>query len=376
MEMNDSVPLLDLHLQYRSIKQEILETLEKLLDSQRFVLGPEVESFEKEISEYCGVPHAVGVSSGTDALIISMMALGIGPGDEVITTPYTFFGTVGSIFRLGAKPIFVDIEETSFNLDPNLIEAAISPKTRAIIPVHLYGQCADMKSIPSLARQYQIKVIEDAAQSIGAEFEGKRAGAIGDMGCFSFYPAKNLGAFGDGGLVTVQDSETAERLKMLRDHGASEKYYHSMVGGNFRLDAIQAAILRIKLRLLDDWTKSRQENARDYNDRFMASGLVDKELVLPVVSANRHVFNQYVIRARDRNDLRTFLREKHIGCEIYYPLPLHMQKCFEHIGGKPGDFPRAEKAAKESLALPVFPELSEGQRARVVEVITDFYKSH
>ena len=372
--MNEGVPFLDLQAQYRSIKSDAMEAIQRVVDSQRFVLGPEVEALEVELAEYCGSPHAVGVSSGTDALIIALMACGIQPGDEVITTPYTFFATVGSIHRLGAKPVLVDIDPRSFNIDPAAVEAAITSRTRAIIPVHLFGRCVEMSPILDIAREREIVVVEDAAQSIGAEHDGLRAGSLGAVGCFSFYPAKNLGAFGDGGLVTCQDAVIDERLRMLRDHGAKPKYYHALVGGNFRLDALQAAVLRVKLRHLDHWSEARRANAEDYTRRFEASGLVGERLVLPEISSDRHVWNQYVLRAQNRDALLEHLRMRQVGCEVYYPVPLHLQECFRHLGYREGEYPNAEAAAQETLAIPVYPELTESQRAKVVEVIRAFYE--
>jgi dTDP-4-amino-4,6-dideoxygalactose transaminase len=371
--VEDGVPLLDLKAQYRALKDEVLAAVERVIESQTFINGPEVSAFEAEVAAYCGVEHAIGVSSGTDALLVAMMALGIGPGDEVITTPYTFFATVGCIHRLGARPVLADIDPESFNIDPAKVEAAVTPRTRAVIPVHLYGGCAEMGPLLDLGRRRGIAIIEDAAQSIGAEWNGRRAGAIGTLGCFSFYPAKNLGAYGDGGLVTTQDAALADRIRLLRDHGARPKYHHALVGGNFRLDAIQAAVLRVKLPHLESWNEARRANAADYHRRFAAAGLAGGPLVLPSIPPQRHIFNQFIIRAQRRDELMEHLKRRRIGCEIYYPVPLHLQECFRGLGYKAGEFPHAERAARETLAIPVYPELTAAQRARVVEVIGEFY---
>ncbi len=368
------VPLLDLKAQYETIKDEVRRVTEKVYEEQRFILGPEVEALEKEIADYCRCPYAVGVSSGTDALLISLMGMGIGPGDEVITTPYTFFATIGSIVRTGAKPVFVDIDSDTYNMDPGKIEEKITPKTKAIIPVHLYGQCCDMATIGRISRQHGLQVIEDAAQAIGAEDrEGHRAGSMGDMGCFSFFPSKNLGAFGDGGIVTTCSAELYETLKVLRVHGSRPKYYHKMLGGNFRLDALQAAVVRVKLPYLDSWTGSRQANADRYRALFRNEGLEDG-ITLPKASKGRHIYNQFIIRVPDKRDeLRQYLGEAGIGTEIYYPVPMHLQPCFQDLGGRVGDFPSAEEAANRSLALPIYPELTEDQLGYVVEKIRSFY---
>jgi dTDP-4-amino-4,6-dideoxygalactose transaminase len=313
----------------------------------------------------------VGVSSGTDALLVALMAEGIGPGDEVLTTPYTFFATAGSIARLGARPVFVDICPTSFNLDVSQLEARITPRTRAILPVHLYGQCADMDAILAIAGRHHLAVIEDAAQAIGAEIKGRRAGSMGHYGCFSFFPSKNLGGGGDGGMVVVQDAERAERLRVLRVHGSKPKYYHALIGGNFRLDTIQAAIVAAKLPHLDAWTAARQANAERYRQLFTAAGLVARGIVgLPYVLPDvRHIFNQFVIRVPDRDSLREWLKEHGVGNEVYYPVPLHLQECFAYLGYHAGDFPESERAARETLALPIYPELNAQQAAYVVDCV-------
>ena len=378
------VPLLDLKKQYETIKTEIREATEEVFDSQRFIMGPRVEELEEQIAEYSGCRFGVGVSSGTDALLISLMSAGIGPGDMVITTPYTFFATVGAIVRAGARPLFADIREDTFNLDPELLEMMLlslpeeeKEKAKAVIPVHLYGQCADMEPILNLAEKFGLTVIEDAAQAIGAvykrpEIGTKRAGSMGLYGCFSFFPSKNLGAFGDGGMVTTSDPEVYDRLKKLRNHGASPKYYHAIIGGNFRLDALQAAILTVKLRYLDQWTEKRQENAARYRTLFHKEGL--EEVRLPDEKEERHIYNQFVIRVPGKRDaLRSFLSEQGVGSEIYYPVPLHMQACFSSLGYKREDFPLSVAAAETSLALPVFPELTSEQIRYVVDMIAQFF---
>jgi dTDP-4-amino-4,6-dideoxygalactose transaminase len=362
------VPLLDLKLQYQSIRREVEAAISAVCESQHFILGPGVESFEREIAEYCEVPYAVGVSSGTDAILLALMAARISDGDEVITTAYSFFATAGSIIRAGARPVFVDIDPATFNLNVQQIESKISPRTRAIMPVHLFGQCAEMEPLGAIARAHRLLVIEDAAQAIGSEYRGHRAGAWGELGCFSFFPSKNLGAFGDGGLVTTSEREMYERLKMLRVHGAREKYFHEEVGGNFRLDALQAAVLRVKLHHLDSWTKRRQENAAHYREL-----LSNSNVVLPTEHPiTRHIYNQFVIRSSRRDELRKYLAEHGVGSEIYYPLPLHLQQCFSSLGYKRGDFPESERAAAESLAIPIYPELTAEQLEHTAHCITEF----
>lgn len=371
-----TVPLLDLKAQYATIREEIRAAVDAVLESQQCILGPTVADCEAKLAPYCGCPHAVTVSSGSDALLISLMAEGIGPGDEVITSPYTFFATAGAIARIGAKPVFVDIDPHTYNINPAGIEAKITKNTKAIMPVHLYGQCAEMDPIVALADRRGIPVIEDAAQAIGAEYKGRRAGSMGRYGCFSFFPSKNLGAAGDGGVVTVQDAAVAEKLRILRVHGSEPKYYHSMIGGNFRFDALQAAIVGVKLGHLDKWTAGRQANAARYRRLFAAAGLSGDGLVqLPYeVPGNRHIYNQFVIRVPRRNELQAYLKEQKIGNEVYYPVPLHVQKCFEYLGHRPGDFPASEAAAAETLALPIYPELSDAQAEWVVECIKQFVK--
>ena len=366
------VPLLNLKAQYEAIKDEIDQAVAAVFASQQFINGPQVAELETGVAEYSGCAHGVGVSSGSDALIIALMAEDIGPGDEVITTPYTFFATAGAIARVGAKPVFVDIDPVTFNIDPNLIEQAVTSRTRAIIPVHLFGQMADMDPIMDLAHSFNqkpITVIEDAAQAIGAEYKGHRAGSIGDYGTFSFFPSKNLGGAGDGGLVVCQDADRAERLKILRNHGSKPKYFHKFIGGNFRLDTIQAAVVLAKLRHLDAWTAARQEHARIYRRLFEASGLQERGLTLPVEIMDRHIYNQFVIRYQDRDGLKQHLANHGVGTEIYYPLPLHLQECFAYLGHKAGAFPHAERAAANSLALPIDPVLSEAEIEYVVSTI-------
>ncbi len=374
------VPLLDLGRQYQQIKEECLQVTESIYESQHFILGPYVDTLEAEISTYCGTDFAVGVSSGTDALLVSLMAADVGAGDRVLTTPFTFFATAGCVRRLGAVPVFVDIEPDSYNMDPQSLEsvlgsmdAEIRQRLKAIIPVHLYGQCAEMDAITEMARRLDVPVIEDAAQAIGSEYRGLRAGSMGSCGCFSFFPSKNLGAFGDGGIVTTRSQELYEKLKILRVHGGHPKYYHEMIGGNFRLDALQAAIVSVKLRYLDQWTAGRQQNAQKYNELFRAEGL-EERIGLPVEKQDRHIYNQYVIRVPEERDaLRKWLNESGIGSEIYYPVPLHLQGCFADLGYRPGDMPQAEAAAGQVLALPIFPELTEQELEYVVRRIKAFY---
>ena len=371
-----NVPLLDLKAQYATIKDEIDQAVQEVFESQYFILGPNVVECEEAVAEYCHCAHAIGVSSGTDALLIALMAEGIGPGDEVVTTPYTFFATGGSIARTGATPVFVDIDPVTYNINPALIEEKISDKTKAIMPVHLYGQMADMDPIMAIAEKHKLIVIEDAAQAIGSEYNGKRAGSIGHYGCFSFFPSKNLGGAGDGGMVVTRDQQRAEKLKMFRVHGSKIKYYHDFIGGNFRLDALQAAVVNVKLRYLDKWSEQRKKNADHYRELFKKSGLVDSNHVqLPEEVTNRHIYNQFIIRVKQRDGLVSYLKENGIGCEIYYPVPLHLQNCFAWLGYEKGALPESEKAAEETVALPIFPELSEAQSSMVVQAIKDFYNN-
>lgn len=384
-----NVPLLDLKAQYAQIRAEILPVIEQVCASQRFILGDHVLGLEAEVARYCAASEGIGVSSGTDALLLALMALKLGAGDEIITSPFTFFATAGTIARLGARPAFCDIEPATFNLSPasvaefierhctleagQLINRDTGGRIKALMPVHLYGQSADMDPLMAIARKYSLKVIEDAAQAIGTEYQGKRVGSIGDIGCFSFFPSKNLGAFGDAGLCTTNDAELAESMRVLRVHGGKPKYFHLVVGGNFRIDELQAAVLRVKLKYLDGWTAARQRNAAFY-DAALAAGGLGQQVVTPRAPANgRHIFNQYVVRVQQRDALKDFLTGRSIGTEIYYPVPLHLQKCFAYLGYASGDFPESERAAAETLALPIYPELSEEQLNHVAGSIAEFY---
>ena len=400
-----SIPLLDLQAQYATIRHEVWSAINRVIESQQFILGPEVEALEKEVAAYSHCEFGIGVSSGTDALLVALMAINIKPGDEVITTPYTFFATAGAIARLGARPVVVDINPLTYNLHPAGIEPVISRRTRVVIPVHLYGQMADMDPVMELARRNNLYVIEDAAQAIGAECKGKKAGSVGHLGCFSFFPSKNLGGFGDGGMVTTNDPDLADRIRLLRNHGYRPKYYNKVVGGNFRLDAIQAAVLRVKLRYLDQWTSARQHNAALYRQLFSQAGLSlqpgsvpcllngcctgvnpanchlqqanSPGVVLPTeVADGRHIYNQFVIRSRERDRLMSRLKERQIGCEIYYPVPLHLQECFSNLGYRAGAFPASECAARQTLALPIYAELTEEMVAAVVGTIAQFHTDH
>jgi len=368
------VPALNLRAQYQTIRDEIEPVVLQVLESQGFVMGPEVSGLEAEIAEYCAASHAIGCASGTDALLLPLMAIDLGPDDEVITSPYTFFATGGSIWRTGARPVFVDIEPDTYNIDPAAIEAAITPRTRAIIPIHLYGQTADMAPIVEIAERHGLMVLEDAAQAIGASYQGRRAGTLGTAAAFSFYPSKNLGGFGDGGMITTEDPVLARRMARLRVHGMEPKYHHHEVGLNSRLDALQAAVLRVKLRHLDAWTAARREVADRYRSLFASHGL-DEMVGLPVERpGNFHVYNQFVVRvpAAIRDDLRQHMADRKIGTEIYYPIPLHLQACFAALGYKPGDFPRTEAAARETIALPIYPELAEAEQRLVVGAMHQF----
>lgn len=398
------VPLLDLHEQMKPLRAEILAGITEVLDSTGYILGPKVEALEADLARYCGVPHGIGVTSGTDALLAVLMALGIGPGDLVVTTPYTFVATIGCILRLGARPLFVDIDPVTFNIDPlQVAEVLASPahagKIKAILPVHLFGQCADMSAIMALARQYGLPVVEDAAQAIGAVYPWRhdealtwrRAGSMGTAGCFSFFPSKNLGGIGDGGLITVLDSDLAARIRIIRVHGGEPKYHHAVLGGNFRLDPIQAVALSVKLPHLPTWHQARRRNARRYQDLFAEAGLIDDGASLAsgaVVSLPQavykglaeeaggeidyHIYNQYVIRVRRRDALKAYLSEQGIGAEIYYPIPMHKQGCVAQLGFNELSFPEAERAAAETLALPIYPELTMEMQALVVAAIADF----
>jgi dTDP-4-amino-4,6-dideoxygalactose transaminase len=370
------VPALDLKAQYHSIRDEIDAVVRRVIESQYFILGPDVTDFEADAASYCGAKHAVGCASGSDALLLPLMALGVGPGDEVVTTPYSFFATAGAVWRTGAKPVFVDIEPDTYNIDPARLEAAITPRTKAIIPVHLYGQCADMDPINELAARHGIAVIEDAAQAIGARYGDRRAGTLGGSAAFSFYPSKNLGGFGDAGMVTTDDTALAKQVARLRVHGMEPKYHHHEVGFNSRIDALQAAVLRVKLRHLDDWTEARRDVAARYRDLFAEDGL-DAVVTLPTERPGYyHVYNQYVIRvpASSRDDLRAHMTSRKVGTEIYYPIPLHLQVCFASLGHKPGDFPVSEAAALETIALPMYPELNDESLRHVVGSIGEFFE--
>ena len=385
-----NVPLLDLKAQYQTIRGPIRAAIDEVCDSQWFVMGPKVKQLEQEIADYSHCRHGIGVSSGTDALLVALMALDVGPGDAVITSPYTFFATAGAIARLGARPLFCDIDKDTYNIDPaavskliteqcdyqqdELVHLATGNTVKALLPVHLYGQTADMAAVTNIAREYELPVVEDAAQSIGSEYsDGERAGSEGTIGCFSFFPSKNLGAFGDGGMCTTNNDELAERMRILRLHGGKPKYYHSVVGGNFRLDALQAAILLVKLAYLDEWTAGRQANAAYYDKAISNAGL-DDLVVSPITSTGkRHIYNQYVLRVSDRDGLREHLAAADIGTEIYYPVSLHMQDCFSYLGYAEGDCPESEKAARETVAIPIYPELTSEQLDYVVNQIAEFY---
>jgi dTDP-4-amino-4,6-dideoxygalactose transaminase len=368
------VPLLDLRSQYATIREDALAALTRVCESQALILGPEVEGLERELAAMLQVKHAVGVSSGSDALLIALMALGVGPGDEVITSAYSFFASAGSISRLGATPVMVDIDPTTYNVAPLKIAAAITTRTKAIMPVHLFGLSADLQPILDVAAARGIPVVEDAAQAIGARYHDRVTGGLGTMGCFSFYPTKNLGAFGDGGLVTTNDDAIAYRLKILRNHGGEARYYHKIVGGNFRIDALQAAVLRVKAPHLAKWTEGRRANAKKYDQMFKQAGLAGR-LTLPIEPAGYfHIFNQYIVRAPDRDALRAHLTSQGVGTEVYYPVPLHRQECFADLEYKTGDLPEAERAAKESLALPIYPELTTEQLQYVVDAIAGHFK--
>lgn len=371
VEMN--VPLLDLRAQFQTIRGEVMAAVERVFESQHFILGPEVEAFERDAAEYCRVKHAVGCGSGSDALLLALTALGVGPGDEVVTASFSFFATAGSIARLGARPVFVDISPDDFNVDPDLIERAITPRAKAILPVHLFGQCAEMDAIREVAERHNLPVVEDAAQAVGAGYLERRAGAMGAVGCFSFFPSKNLGGAGEGGLMTTDDDDLAEKLRLLRVHGMQPKYYHKVVGVNSRLDALQAAVLGVKLKYLDRWSDARRRNAEHYDKLFAEAGV--EEVMTPAVRPNRrHIFNQYTIRCSRRDELMNFLKRRGVGSEIYYPAPLHLQECFANLGYKPGDLPVTERTSRECLSLPIYPELTEEMRRYVVEKIAEFYR--
>ncbi len=367
------VPLLDLQAQYRPIRPAILDALTRVADSQRFILGPEVEALERELASMLEVEHAVGLSSGTDALLVALMALGVGAGHEVITSTYSFFATAGAVSRLGATPVFVDIDPVTFNLDPAAVERALTSRTRAILPVHLYGLSADLDPILAAANRAGVPVVEDAAQAIGARYHGRIVGGLGAVGCFSFFPSKNLGAFGDAGLATTNDASLAREVRLLRNHGAEPKYVHQRIGGNFRIDAIQAAVLRVKAPHLEVWTDARRRNADRYRAFFEAAGL-DGLVELPVEPAGyTHIYNQFVVRVPRRDALRTHMTTHGIGTEIYYPVPFHRQACFADVASSRHMFPAADRAAASSIAIPIYGELTGAQQQRVVDVIAAFY---
>ncbi len=381
------VPLLDLKAQYKNIENEVTAAMLDTCASQRFILGPKVDELEKKIAAYSQCQFGIGVSSGTDALLVALMALDIGPGDEVITTPYSFFATAGAVARLGARPLFCDIDSNTYNLCANSVKTLLEKiaenrngqwinrntggHIKVLMPVHLFGQMADMNALMVIAKDYELKVVEDAAQAIGSESgDGRRAGSIGDIGCFSFFPSKNLGAFGDGGMCTTNDSALAERMRILRAHGSKPKYYHALVGGNFRLDELQAAVLLVKLKYLDGWTAQRQKNAAFYDQALADVSKVQ----LPQLMAGRHIYNQYILRTSRRDALKQHLIKNKIGTEIYYPVPLHVQQCFEYLGYVANDAPESSRAAVETLAIPIYPELSRAQQQRVVDVVADFFR--
>jgi dTDP-4-amino-4,6-dideoxygalactose transaminase len=385
-----NVPLLDLKAQYAQIRAEVLPVIEEVCASQRFILGEHVLALEAEVAAYSGSSAGIGVSSGTDALLLALMALEVGVGDEIITSPFTFFATAGTIARLGARPVFCDIDPVSFNLSPqavaefidrncsvqngHLINRASGGRIKGLMPVHLYGQSADMDSLMALAQQHRLKVIEDAAQAIGTEYKGVRVGSIGDIGCFSFFPSKNLGAFGDAGLCTTNDAGLAESMRVLRVHGGKPKYFHAVIGGNFRIDELQAAVLRVKLKYLDSWTAARQRNAAYYTAAFAAAEFASNLSTPQAAAQGRHIFNQYIVRVKNRDALKDHLTARSIGTEIYYPVPLHLQKCFAYLGHVPGDFPESERAAAETLALPIYPELTQTQLDHVIASVAEFYR--
>lgn len=373
LSVSSPVPFIDLVAQYQSIRHQVRATVDQVFESQTFILGEEVASLEQELAVYCDARFAIGCASGTDALILSLLALGIGPGDEVITSPFTFFATAGAIHRVGARPVFVDIEPDSFNICASHVEAAITEHTKAIMPVHIFGQCAEMEPLWRISVQHKIPIIEDAAQAIGAEYQGRRAGVLGTMGCFSFFPTKNLGGAGDGGMVTTDDKDLAERLRRLRVHGDVGGYNHIEVGFNSRLDALQAAVLRVKLQQLDSWSDARAENARKYHEGFRSNGILGTVAAPETLPDRRHVFNQFTIRIGDnqRDSVMEYLRSNDIGCAVYYPIPLHLQACFQYLGYQEGDFPESERAAREVLSLPIYSELPDSDLQRVVTILSE-----
>lgn len=371
-----NIPLLDLKAQYQAIRKDVLAAIETVCDDQGFILGPRVTELERTLAHYVGTAHAVGVASGSDALLISLMAVGVNAGDEVITVPFTFFATAGAISRLGAKPVFVDIRADTFNMDPAQIEKAVTPRTKAIIPVHLFGQCADMETINVVAKRHGLAVIEDACQAIGASRHGVMAGAMGTTGCFSFFPSKNLGGFGDGGLITTNDGKLNDSMAMLRVHGSKVRYLHELIGINSRLDALQAAVLQVKLKYLDRWSEGRRRNAARYEQLFKDANLLDRVTPPTTAKGNVHVFNQFTVRAQKRDELRAYLKDQGVGTEIYYPVPMHLQTCYRELGYHKGSFPLSEQAAEEALSLPIYAELTDTQLSYVVEMVAAFYGAH
>lgn len=376
MSSSSGVPLCDLLTQLRDLEPQLLEAVARVLRSGQVINGPEVVQFEQTAARYCGAAYGVGCSSGSDALLLALAALGVGPGDEVILPPFTFFASVGAVCRLGARPVFADIEAATYNLDPHQVESKITNRTKAIMPVHLFGQCAEMEPLWSIAERHNVQIVEDAAQAIGAEYQGKRAGALGALACYSFYPSKNLGAYGDAGLIVTSDPDWADRVRCLRNHGMDPKYYHRLMGWNARLDALQAAMLNVKLPHLDRWTEARQAAAARYDaliDEYHVGGFLQRPTVRP---QRRHVFNQYVVRVGlgQRDALVRSFRAQKIGCEIYYPIALHMQECLDHLGYREGDFPASERAAQDVLALPMFPEITAEQQHRVVQSVAQFLR--
>jgi len=372
------VPLLDLSRQYAAIRTEVLAAIEGVCDSQQYILGPAVSDFEARAAQFLGVNSCIGCASGTDAIFLALAAAGIGPGDEVVTTPFSFFATASSITRIGARPVFADIDPNTYNLDPNSVQTQIEHRVRvkAILPVHLYGQCADMDALGNLAKQFGLVVVEDAAQAFGATWRGRRAGTLGELACFSFYPTKNLSAFGDAGAVTTNDEDLAARVRLLRAHGSRQRYYHEEIGWNSRLDSLQAAVLSVKLKHLEKWNRQRQQHAETYTKFFSKAGLAgtDSPVRLPSTDPNSsHIYHQYVIRAQRRDELRKFLIDRGIGSEVFYPVPLHRQKCFDYLGYGEGSLPVAEAAAREVLALPMFAELRDDELRTVVNAVAEFY---
>ncbi len=369
-----NIPLLDLKAQFQPLRDEIMAAVQTVCDEQGFILGPRVAAFEESLAKYVGARYAIGCASGSDALLLSLMAMGVRQGDEVITVPFTFFATAGAVSRLGAKPVFIDIQPDTFNLDPAQLERAVTSRTKAIIPVHLFGQCADMAAINLIAKAKGLPVIEDACQAIGAGQGGKRAGVLSDTACFSFFPSKNLGGFGDGGMITTNDQGLADALAMLRVHGSRVRYLHEAIGINSRLDALQAVVLAIKLKYLDQWAEGRRRNAARYDQLFREAGVLDRVTLPPTKAGNFHVYNQYTVRVSKRDELRAHLKEKGVGTEIYYPLPMHLQNCYQDLGYRKGAFPVSERAAEEVMSLPIYAELSDAQLTYVVEMVAEFFK--